>query len=169
MINQIYLVLLGVFLLSSCKVSTSSENEIYSKALNELFPDKDTLIIRNVTLVNSAEVIEEYKNTNQAYYDYLIKSKRVYDVDLPKNLLKDKTITLVSNDDINSPDFLVNKSKNTSGLITISPIGYSNDSSRVWLQISNFKGGYSGYDATVRMQKIEGRWQVLGDITKAYY
>ncbi len=176
------LILLFILAIStvSCAQSemSSQDHTIYQIAIETLFKDHSQLIIIDSTLIDTSQAYESYKDGDYEYYDFLVKAKQKRPISINTKMFSEKEVIILSYDEFVETlksssqkmwDNFYDKYPNSSGIIKISSIGYSEDSTKAWLEISNLKGGYSGFDATVRMEKINDKWKISGDITKAYY
>jgi len=174
-----FVILCFFFFSVACSAQkNNSDKDIYKIALEALFEDNQQLVIIDSTLTDTSEIYEDYKDGDYEYYDYLLQAQQKRPINITENLLPNKEIIIISFEKYieilksgknNTWDNFYEIYPNSSGIIHISPIGYSKDSTKAWLQISNFKGGYSGFDATIRLEKINTEWKILGDITKGYY
>lgn len=176
------LILLFIFVtptVSCAQSEMSNQNHIiYQMTIETLFKDFNQLVIIDSTLIDTSKVYENYKDGDYEYYDFLVKAKQKSPLSINASLFPNKDIVLLSYDQfvesltIGSKkmwDNFYDKYPNSPGIIKISPIGYSQDSTKAWLEISNFKGGYSGFDAAIRLKKVNDQWVISGDIHKAYY
>ncbi len=178
--RAIFISIILVVSVASCAQENmnSQDNTIYKIAIETLFKEYNQLVLIDSTLIDTSEAYESYKEGDYEYFDFLVKAKEKKAISISPKIITDKNLTIISYDKFveiletgskNMWDNFYDKYPNSSGIVTISPIGYSKDSTKAWLEISNFKGGYSGFDAAIRMKKINGNWEISGEISKAYY